>query len=72
MSRLKQVGGDHVQDYIEFHNIYPGLDILYRAQRKSTRLATTGYHSDVSDKHQPPAITTLTLLRVLSTGGDTG
>jgi sulfonate dioxygenase len=35
-------------------------------------LTTTGYHSDVSYEHQPPAITILTLLAVPSTGGDTG
>jgi sulfonate dioxygenase len=44
---------------------------LYRVQRKSTRLTTIGYHSDVSYEHQPPAITILTLLQVPSTGGDT-
>ena len=64
--------GAHVQDHIEFHNIYLGPDNLYRAQRRSTRLTTTGYHSDVSYEHQPPAITILTLLTVPSTGGDTG
>lgn len=60
-----------MQDHIEFHNIYLGPDNLYRAQRKSTRLTTTGYHSDVSYEHQTPAITILTLLTVPSTGGDT-
>jgi sulfonate dioxygenase len=64
--------GAHVQDHIELHNIYLGPDNLYRAQRRSTRLTTTGYHSDVSYEHQPPAITILTLLQVPSTGGDTG
>lgn len=64
--------GAHVQDAIEFHNIYLGPDNLYRAQRRSTRLTTTGYHSDVSYEHQTPAITILTLLQVPSTGGDTG
>ncbi|KAL3421626.1 alpha-ketoglutarate-dependent taurine dioxygenase (TfdA family) [Phlyctema vagabunda] len=64
--------GAHVQDHIEFHNIYLGPDNLYRAQQRSTRLTTTGYHSDVSYEHQPPAITILTLLQVPSTGGDTG
>lgn len=61
-----------MQEHIELHNIYLGPDNLYRAQRKSTRLTTTGYHSDVSYEHQPPAITILTLLQVPSTGGDTG
>lgn len=56
---------------MELHNIYLGPDNLYRAQRRSTRLTTTGYHSDVSYEHQPPAITILTLLHVPSTGGDT-
>lgn len=63
--------GAHVQDHIELHNIYLGPDNLYRAQRKSTRLTTTGYHSDVSYEHQTPAITILTLLQVPTTGGDT-
>jgi sulfonate dioxygenase len=72
MIRLNQPVGAHVQDHIEFHNIYLGPDNLYRAQQKSTRLTTTGYHSDVSYEHQPPAITILTLLQVPSTGGDTG
>lgn len=57
---------------IEFHNIYIGPDNLYRAQQRSTRLSTTGYHSDVSYEHQTPAITILTLLTVPPTGGDTG
>jgi sulfonate dioxygenase len=69
---LKQPVGAHVQDHIELHNIYLGPDNLYRAQRRSTRLTTTGYHSDVSYEHQTPAITILTLLQVPSTGGDTG
>ncbi|RFU29761.1 hypothetical protein B7463_g6560, partial [Scytalidium lignicola] len=64
--------GAHVQDHIELHNIYLGPDNLYRAQRRSSKLTTTGYHSDVSYEHQPPAITILTLLAVPSTGGDTG
>lgn len=57
---------------IEFHNIYLGPDNLYRAQQRSSKLTTTGYHSDVSYEHQPPALTILTLLSVPSTGGDTG
>lgn len=61
-----------MKDHIEFHNIYLGPDNLYRAQRRSTKLTTVGYHSDVSYEHQPPAITILTLLTVPSTGGDTG
>lgn len=56
---------------IEFHNIYLGPDNLYRAQLRSSKLSTTGYHSDVSYEHQPPGITILTLLAVPSTGGDT-
>ncbi|KAF2097987.1 TauD-domain-containing protein [Rhizodiscina lignyota] len=64
--------GAHVKDHIEFHSIYLGPDNLYRAQQRSTKLTTTGYHSDVSYEHQPPAITILTLLEVPSTGGDTG
>ncbi|KUJ14095.1 TauD-domain-containing protein [Mollisia scopiformis] len=69
--------GAHVQDHIELHNIYLGPDNLYRdchlsilpsfhnpkIRPKSTRLTTTGYHSDVSYEHQPPAITILTLLQ---------
>ncbi len=54
------------------HSIYLGPDNLYRAQQRSTKLSTTGYHSDVSFEHQPPAITILTLLEVPHTGGDTG
>jgi len=69
---IQQPVGAHVQDHIELHNIYLGPDNLYRAQRRSTRLTTTGYHSDVSYEHQTPAITILTLLQVPSTGGDTG
>ena len=57
---------------IEFHNIYLGPDNLYRAQQRSTKLSTAGYHSDVSYEHQPPGITILTLLAVPPTGGDTG
>jgi sulfonate dioxygenase len=64
--------GAHVQDHIELHSIYLGPDNLYRAQRRSSKLTTTGYHSDVSYEHQPPGITILTLLEVPSTGGDTG
>jgi sulfonate dioxygenase len=60
-----------VKDHIEFHNIYLGADNLYRAQQRSTKLSTTGYHSDVSYEHQPPALTMLTLLEVPGTGGDT-
>jgi sulfonate dioxygenase len=61
-----------VEGAIELHNIYLGPDNLYRAQRRSSRLTTTGYHSDVSYEHQPPGITILTLLSVPATGGDTG
>ncbi|KAH8594562.1 hypothetical protein B0O99DRAFT_625213 [Bisporella sp. PMI_857] len=64
--------GAHVEGAIEFHNIYLGPDNLYRAQRRSSKLTTTGYHSDVSYEHQPPALTILTLLAVPATGGDTG
>ncbi|KAN0112187.1 TauD domain containing protein [Hyaloscypha variabilis] len=64
--------GAHVEGAIELHNIYLGPDNLYRAQRRSSKLTTTGYHSDVSYEHQPPGITILTLLAVPSTGGDTG
>ncbi|KAL9623436.1 MAG: hypothetical protein Q9160_002329 [Pyrenula sp. 1 TL-2023] len=64
--------GAHVKDYLEFHNIYLGPDNLYRAQLRSSKLSTTGYHSDVSYEHQPPAITMLTMLEVPLTGGDTG
>ncbi|KAH8778932.1 hypothetical protein BGZ57DRAFT_1015910 [Hyaloscypha finlandica] len=64
--------GAHVEGAIEFHNIYLGSDNLYRAQRRSSKLTTTGYHSDVSYEHQPPGITILTLLSLPSTGGDTG
>lgn len=46
-------------------------DNLYRAQQRSTKLTTTGYHSDVSYEHQPPGLTILTLLSVPSSGGDT-
>jgi len=63
--------GAHVKDHIEFHNIYLGSDNQYRAQRRSKKLTTTGYHSDVSYEHQPPGITILTLLEVPATGGDT-
>jgi len=63
--------GAHVKDAIEFHNIYLGPDNQYRAQRRSKKLTTTGYHSDVSYEHQPPGITILTLLEVPQTGGDT-
>ncbi|KFZ03269.1 hypothetical protein V502_11090 [Pseudogymnoascus sp. VKM F-4520 (FW-2644)] len=64
--------GAHVENHIEFHSIYLGADNLYRAQQRSSKLTTTGYHSDVSYEHQTPAITILTLLEVPSTGGDTG
>ncbi|OJJ40117.1 hypothetical protein ASPWEDRAFT_22325 [Aspergillus wentii DTO 134E9] len=64
--------GAHVEGHLEFHNIYLGPDNLYRAQQRSTKLTTTGYHSDVSYEHQPPGITILTLLSVPSSGGDTG
>jgi sulfonate dioxygenase len=64
--------GAHVKDHIEFHSIYIGKDNLYRLGRSSSKLTTTGYHSDVSYEHQPPAITILTLVHVPETGGDTG
>jgi sulfonate dioxygenase len=64
--------GAHVKDHIEFHSIYLGKDNLYRLGRSSSKLTTTGYHSDVSYEHQPPAITILTLVQVPETGGDTG
>ncbi|KAL3478542.1 hypothetical protein BJX99DRAFT_269214 [Aspergillus californicus] len=64
--------GAHVEGHQEFHNIYLGADNLYRLQQRSSRLSTTGYHSDVSYEHQPPGITLLTLLSVPSSGGDTG
>ncbi|KAL5337624.1 hypothetical protein BJX70DRAFT_409083 [Aspergillus crustosus] len=64
--------GAHVKDHIEFHNIYLGADNLYRLRQRSSRLTTTGYHSDVSYEHQPPGITLLSLISVPSTGGDTG
>lgn len=64
--------GAHVKDHIELHSIYLGPDNLYRAQQRSSKLTTTGQHSDVSYEHQPPAITILTLLEVPGTGGDTG
>jgi len=63
--------GAHVKDHIEFHNIYLGPDNQYRNQRKSSKLTSTGYHSDVSYEHQTPGITILTLLKVPKTGGDT-
>ncbi|KAL4815259.1 hypothetical protein BDW67DRAFT_176538 [Aspergillus spinulosporus] len=63
--------GAHVKDHIEFHNIYLGADNLYRLQTRSTKLSTTGYHSDVSYEHQPPGVTLLALLSVPSSGGDT-
>jgi sulfonate dioxygenase len=61
-----------VEGHQEFHNIYLGADNLYRLRQRSSRLTTTGYHSDVSYEHQPPGITLLALLSVPSTGGDTG
>ncbi|KAF1999210.1 dioxygenase-like protein [Amniculicola lignicola CBS 123094] len=64
--------GAHVKDHIEFHSIYLGKDNLYRLGRSASKLTTTGYHSDVSYEHQPPAITLLTLVEVPETGGDTG
>lgn len=64
--------GAHVEGHIEFHNIYLGADNLYRLQQRSSRLSTTGYHSDVSYEHQPPGVTLLSLLSLPSTGGDTG
>ncbi|CAO2650907.1 Nn.00g092040.m01.CDS01 [Neocucurbitaria sp. VM-36] len=64
--------GAHVKDHIEFHSIYLGKDNLYRLGRSTSKLTTTGYHSDVSYEHQPPAITLLTLVQVPETGGDTG
>ncbi|KAK5655794.1 hypothetical protein OQA88_5332 [Cercophora sp. LCS_1] len=67
---IHQVGA-HVKDNLELHNIYLGPDNEYRNQRRSNRLTSTGYHSDVSYEHQPPGITILTLLSVPSTGGDT-
>lgn len=60
-----------MKDFIEFHNIYLGADNAYRLQQRSSKLTTTGYHSDVSYEHQPPALTILTLLEVPKTGGDT-
>ncbi|KAK3630909.1 hypothetical protein LTR56_017182 [Elasticomyces elasticus] len=63
--------GAHVKDHIEFHNIYLGADNIYRAQQRSSKLTTTGYHSDVSYEHQPPALTMLSLLSVPHSGGDT-
>lgn len=68
---MKPVGA-HVKDHIEFHSIYLGKDNLYRLGRSTSKLTTTGYHSDVSYEHQPPAITLLTLVQVPETGGDTG
>ncbi|SPN99242.1 related to E.coli dioxygenase [Cephalotrichum gorgonifer] len=63
--------GAHVKDALEIHNIYLGPDNEYRAGRRSNRLTSTGYHSDVSYERQPPGITILTLLSVPPTGGDT-
>ncbi|KAK3374553.1 TfdA family taurine catabolism dioxygenase TauD [Podospora didyma] len=63
--------GAHVKDHLELHNIYLGPDNEYRNQRKSSKLTTVGYHSDVSYEHQPPGITILTLVSVPETGGDT-
>lgn len=67
-----QPTGAHVKDHIEFHSIYLGKDNLYRLGRSTSKLTTTGYHSDVSYEHQTPGITLLTLLEVPETGGDTG
>ncbi|KAF1952827.1 dioxygenase-like protein [Byssothecium circinans] len=64
--------GAHVKDHIEFHSIYLGKDNLYRLGRSTSKLTTTGYHSDVSYEHQPSGITLLTLVQVPETGGDTG
>lgn len=64
--------GAHVKDHIEFHSIYLGKDNLYRLGRSSSKLTTTGYHSDVSYEHQTPALTILTLVQVPESGGDTG
>ena len=64
--------GAHVKDHIEFHSIYLGKDNLYRLGRSTSKLTTTGYHSDVSYEHQTPALTILTLVEVPETGGDTG
>ncbi|ORX95875.1 dioxygenase-like protein [Clohesyomyces aquaticus] len=64
--------GAHVKDHIEFHSIYVGPDNLYRLGGSTSKLTTTGYHSDVSYEHQPPGITILTLVQVPETGGDTG
>ncbi|KAF2220055.1 hypothetical protein BDZ85DRAFT_291478 [Elsinoe ampelina] len=64
--------GAHVKDHIEFHSIYLGKDNLYRLGRSTSKLTTTGYHSDVSYEHQTPGITLLTLVQVPETGGDTG
>ncbi|KAK4163975.1 alpha-ketoglutarate-dependent sulfonate dioxygenase [Cladorrhinum sp. PSN259] len=63
--------GAHVKDNLELHNIYLGPDNEYRNRRKSNKLTTVGYHSDVSYERQPPGITILTLLSVPPTGGDT-
>jgi sulfonate dioxygenase len=63
--------GSHVKDNLELHNIYLGSDNLYRAQQRSAKLTSIGYHSDVSYEHQTLGITLLTLLTVPSTGGDT-
>jgi sulfonate dioxygenase len=63
--------GSHVKDHLEFHDIYLGTDNLYRAQQRSSRLTSTGYHSDVSFEHQTPGVTLLTLLAVPVTGDDT-
>jgi len=63
--------GAHVKDHLELHNIYLGPDNEYRSKRRSNRLTSTGYHSDVSYERQPPGITILTLLSVPPTGGDT-
>jgi sulfonate dioxygenase len=72
LTHRSQPTGAHVKDHIEFHSIYLGKDNLYRLGRSTSRLTTTGYHSDVSYEHQTPGITLLTLLEVPETGGDTG
>lgn len=60
-----------MQDYLEFHNLYIGPDNLYHIQNDSTKLTTTGFHSDVSYELQPPGVTILTMFSVPDSGGDT-